>query len=694
MKFQIRIFSLLLIFSFILYSGCNEDPVSPINPSGTSIGTIESNPNVLEVNNSVDVTFRFIKSAGIDLIDSLLPLFKVDASGNLTTQIGILKDNGNLSNGDEISGDGVFSGIINLTETSHGESRFAVQANYNNQGTSTLGVSQFYTIQVFSALNNSLITEITTTLSQAENTFINALGGNVSNYKTAMTQTISFLQSQPNISNVSGSDASTSIEAKFTSGLYGCISFSLANANGTVITRGGFPSDSAFQRRPKGPRISPENQTRGVNTFGAQHNAFENIDNPNLDPDIIGNRNVLIFAPYEAAFAPYNEREKIKSNLSDGQCQGFEFTELVNQDATVKSCLEMTKYGMIVFATHGSQGRWIYSAEIVDTNSSDYNDIYKPLITAGRLAIAENVVISNSGGVQQKATVYAMHSSFFANLPGSFPNSVILNNSCESTMNADLSNAFTGKGAKTYYGYDKVVNSDFCVTIADTVSKRFARGLTTGEVYYNATDPSSPFAQFQISGDNQMKFSLSLMNGNFEVGTLEGWSKSGDGRVISQLGFVNPAQNSYMGIISTGLGFTVSSGSISQCFRVLNDQSTISLKWNFLSEEFLEYIGSQFQDYFEIRLITEGGQSIVLFRKTIDQIAADFQATEKNPGNLIYVSPGISFDQGDVYMTNWQNFSADISAYRGQVITVVFSAGDVGDSIFDTAILLDEITVQ
>ena len=120
----------------------------------------------------------------------------------------------------------------------------------------------------------------------------------------------------------------------------------------------------------------------------------------------------------------------------------------------------------------------------------------------------------------------------------------------------------------------------------------------------------------------------------------------------------------------------------------------MKLKWNFLSEEFLEYIGSQYQDYFQIKLILQNGSEIVLLRKTIDNIASQFGATQEKQGMLIAVSPDIVFDQGGVYMTGWQEISFDITSYRGQVVTVIFSAGDVGDSIYDTAILLDNVDIQ
>ena len=76
----------------------------------------------------------------------------------------------------------------------------------------------------------------------------------------------------------------------------------------------------------------------------------------------------------------------------------------------------------------------------------------------------------------------------------------------------------------------------------------------------------------------------------------------------------------------------------------------------------------------------------MIFHKTIDDINNEYSLTE--------VSPGIVFDQGGVYYTGWQFFSYNISEFAGTNITIIFRAGDVGDSIFDTAILLDEIEIN
>ena len=89
-------------------------------------------------------------------------------------------------------------------------------------------------------------------------------------------------------------------------------------------------------------------------------------------------------------------------------------------------------------------------------------------------------------------------------------------------------------------------------------------------------------------------------------------------------------------------------------------RSTIKLKWNFFSEEFMKYVGTQYQDYFTI-IIQEGNFENIVFHKTIDSFAAQY--------SLTLVSPGIVFDQGDVYMTCWQELNIDISSYTDKNIT-------------------------
>lgn len=691
-----KIYFLLLVFfiSILFFKGCSEDtsvndPIVPPAGGGSVGGTMVSSPGEMIVNTNQTILFRFTVDPGITFIDSLATLTKVDQNSNELSVLGNLLDNGNLANGDEIAKDNVYSGLINLNETTPGNILLRAKGKISQTENK---FSQVLTINVYAELTSQNFGTLMNTQENAKTQLQTFLAGNPSNIESAVTQLTTWLQTQPGVQSVE-SDGTTSLMINYASGLKGGLVFSVLNSAGEITTRGGFGRDSDTTKRA--PKIPVNKQTIGVNTMNGNF-SFRSTDNPPADPNAIGNRNVLIYAPFENAFAPTNERQKIIDRLNQSGCKGFDITSIVNQNATVSVVNTFVNYGYIVLATHGSQGKAFATGEVLDTNAPVYTSTYKALLQAGKLAIWKNMKISTTGGVNVIADIYAVRSTYISSLTGTFPNSVILNNSCESTKNPDLSNAFIGKGVKTYYGYNKVVGSGFCVTIADSITKRLAvNNMTTSQAYFAASDPGSQHAAFEMRvGNNNLMFSNLLLNSDFEEGTINAWTKNGDGRVISRLGFVDPAQSSFMGIISTGLGYTTSSGSISQCFAVLNNQSTLTLKYNFLSEEFLEYIGSQYQDYFEIKILKADGSSVVLYRKTIDQIAAQFGATETDPGSLISVSPDIVFDVGGVYMTGWDNLSFDITAYRGQTITLVLSAGDVGDSIYDTAILLDVISVQ
>ena len=62
--------------------------------------------------------------------------------------------------------------------------------------------------------------------------------------------------------------------------------------------------------------------------------------------------------------------------------------------------------------------------------------------------------------------------------------------------------------------------------------------------------------------------------------------------------------------------------------------------------------------------------------------------------NEVKAVPNINFDVGDVDMTGWQTASLNISAYAGKAVTIIIQCGVVGDSIYDTVILLDDIKFE
>lgn len=683
----------LFTAALIIFQGCKKDESNPVTPpSGTtSIGQLTLTPSAIIVGNPTQLLVRLTVPPNVKLKDSSAKLIKLDNNNNPAGDVGFLYDNGKLSNGDEIAGDNIFSGIFTFNENLVGDLKLRVDAKIISGNQTSDASTSIAILQVLSELTTTQFNEVINTQSDAADKVSQFLGGNVNNMASAITQTVDWLKSQPAVETAE-SDGSTSIRIKYKSGLYGGMIVSVENASGQITTKGGY---QVGNDRRNTKSIPLNKQTVGTHFTSSRVLSKTYKSEVDLDPKIIGNRNVLIYAPFESYF-PVDMRPTIVNILNSSDFE-FDITTYINQDATVAALENMTEYGLIIFDTHGSGGKEFGTGEIVDTNANVYKTKYKAMLKEGKLSIWKNVTISITGAVKNKKDLYAIRAPFISGLTGKFPNSVIFNGSCESTKAPDLENAFIGKGAKTYYGFNKVVNVTFCALAADSAVKRLAKDLkTTGESFIGGSDPQAPNAVFELKGANDVHYADSLINGDFEFGKLDGWTKAGDGRVISSLGSVGPTQPNYMGIISTGLGYTTATGRIFQSFKIENNQSTLRVKWNFLSEEFLEYIGSQYQDYFKVIIKRQNGSEVTLLSKTIDGIAAQFGATKEppNPGNLIKVSPEIVFDRGDVYMTGWQTSTFDITQFQGQIVTLILAAGDVGDSIYDTAILLDEIKVQ
>jgi len=272
----------------------------------------------------------------------------------------------------------------------------------------------------------------------------------------------------------------------------------------------------------------------------------------------------------------------------------------------------------------------------------------------------------------------------------SFPNSLIYLGACHG-LSGTLPEVLLGAGAGAVCGFDDTVGLDYAAEVTrDFWSNVVAGGLEAGEAQGAVTpaeDPGHANASFGLLGNEKLHFAPGLSNGDFDSGQLAGWTVEGDGRVISQLGNADPV-GAYMAIISTGLGYTVDSGSIAQTLCLPADVDSLHFDWNFFSEEFLEWCDSVNQDEFNLWLTDADGIPHRLFHRRIDDLCDA-------------VTPaGIAFDQhpseddAGVYTTGWHTDAVNLAPYAGTTVTVRFEVIDVGDSSYDTAVLLDVITLS
>jgi hypothetical protein len=598
-------------------------------------------------------------------------LARLDDEFNVVEELGELYDDGDLySHHDEISGDGVYSGYIGLMETATGQFYYRVVAYSDAK---VANYSPLYMINVFESITSQQVDQmINNNLNIAaalNDTDANSLDQGAEALKT-------WFVDQPGVTDAEIVDGY--LEVTYDTGIKGGVIFSETDEDGFITTLG----RPVGQLRDPKPTIPLNRQTRGTNS-----NSYVLpggwADPKAEDEDVIQDKDVLVWQPFTAALpASCNIQPGLATIFGESDL-GLNVVNVNGSACTIASLNNLAEYGTIIFYTHGVGGENILTAEpMTDDNIWDY----LLQIVNNEIGFFENVTYSSSTGFATQGTVYSVRSAYISHLPGTLPNSVVFNSSCESFKVNNLRNAFSGKGANAYLGFSKIVGAIWAKDRVMEYFRRLAVQLKdNGEAFIaGQTDPGFQHAAYQMWGRDGLHYSFDLINGNFEMGNLNGWHRDGDGRVITQLAGLMPTQGTFMGIISTGLGYTTSNGSISQPFRVPDSVDNLSIRWNFISEEFMEYVGSQYQDFLHISLVDSLGVEHVLFHETIDTFVGY---------GLVDCSPPVYFDHGDCYMTDWRQLIASMEAYHGQVVRLIISVGDVGDSAYDSACLLDEITI-
>jgi len=166
-------------------------------------------------------------------------------------------------------------------------------------------------------------------------------------------------------------------------------------------------------------------------------------------------------------------------------------------------------------------------------------------------------------------------------------------------------------------------------------------------------------------------------------------------------------ESHYLFLSSGGSGRKAST--VYCALQVPEAATTIEVSYNFISQEYAEWVGSGFNDMFTVKV--DGSPDSILSR-TInnagsEQLWEDISAESASVGAIEqsndagYNATGRVFDgqlnpnargakieeSGSPYATG------DISKHAGQEMILVLTVADAGDSIFDTAALVDYIHV-
>lgn len=639
-----------------------------------------------------------VRRPGPVVLPETMELLEVDAGGNTLSSLGPLVDSGDLgADCDEIQDDGVFSRCVTLQSDTPAVKHLRVTAKLQVAGNLSTLLSPLTPIEIVDPITAGECSSMKSALTEAVKAYT-AGGGGAAGAQAAVT----LLAGTAGVAEAGQNESGNGIWARFSNGIVGALNIGRDDSRG------------------------PES---GESGFASMSSGLGNVD-------ILRARTVVGLGPANAQLGPFDEVPQIQSTLAAQSCPSFESRgPYLSDKATLRRFREATSAGVLLFSGHsdtyfttlapevkqafgwehdGSQ-EILWSGDSVDCAAlstthptcsvdadcpGDSRCVYNDEGPSG-VCIDETVIDLRRGRVIFGAEAYGVHPELFAHYKGGgFPNSLVYLGGCRTLFSGPLAGALFGAGAKAVAGYTDYVSSAFASAQAKAwFNKLLDPQLTTGTAAsFPVSDPERPTTRFDLFGGANLSIANSeILNPSWETGDTTGWTVVGDGRVISQLGADTPAvSGKFMGIISTGLGYTQQTGELSQSFCVPEGIETLEFYWRFYSEEFVEFCGDTYQDTFEATL-EHNNSTKELVSVKIDDLCGEMENGCWTCGSaFVGLEPSsVSFDVGDVYATPWQTVTVDMLPYAGKgPVRLSLFATDVGDSIYDSAILLDGILLK
>ncbi|MFH1531080.1 MAG: hypothetical protein ABIK09_10155 [Pseudomonadota bacterium] len=274
-----------------------------------------------------------------------------------------------------------------------------------------------------------------------------------------------------------------------------------------------------------------------------------------------------------------------------------------------------------------------------------------------------------------------------------YPASFVYLGACRSLWNGTLAMEFFAAGARAVAGYTGAVTNDFAYQQGSKlVSALVEEEKLTEDAMPYGEDPASPGTTLGLFGATNLNiYDSNILNPSWETGDLTGWLEEGHGQVASRLGGTEPVEGKFMALMSTGMGYTLQTGGIEQIFCIPDTVGQVSFYWKLYSEEFKEWCGSEYMDTFQATLESDAG-NITLVDTWIDALCPPGECFNCGSQFVGLAASDVEFDQGDVWNIEWQKVEANATALAGAgPVTMRFFTGDVGDSIYDTVVLVDTV---
>jgi hypothetical protein len=203
---------------------------------------------------------------------------------------------------------------------------------------------------------------------------------------------------------------------------------------------------------------------------------------------------------------------------------------------------------------------------------------------------------------------------------------------------------------------------------------------TAGQVRARLEKTAVPLASSLQLGRGRVDLFEAVFNGSFED-DVNGWSVTGTAGAVPNLGFILAPNREKMGFVSSGPANAQVQTTMEQKFTIQPGVTNfvISFSYDFVTEEWPEFVGTSYNDNMRITLIKPDGTTAQL-------------AFESVNGSTFFGVGGIDFPGGDTTVghTGFKFVSMNIPVTAGPG-TYRIVVRDEGDGIYDSNVLIDNI---
>jgi hypothetical protein len=218
----------------------------------------------------------------------------------------------------------------------------------------------------------------------------------------------------------------------------------------------------------------------------------------------------------------------------------------------------------------------------------------------------------------------------------------------------------------------------------------------------------SPTSIITTTNPTDLAQAMGIRSSDIISASFNGSDLRGFGIAQSPLGNNFPTEGNTFAILSTGYASSAelpnNGDSLSAKLDGLNNQqgndltqlalrlyvpqnmNCASFDFAFFSEEFPEYVGSQYNDTFTAEL---GGTNLII---SGTQVIAPLNFAYDTAGNIISINTvfSVTADTGTTYDGGTLLLRAQTGVNPGSTVDIVFSVQDLGDSVYDSAVFVDK----